>query len=164
MILANRKPEGQELREMVEVWQKTLAEIIPLEKIAPAWKRTLALHKSDFPPTAFSVLKSFHELEAAEQEREIENQTRDREENPVKYCNYRQHHINEHGDVLEMIGGLGGEDVVLPCPFCRKDAYTVRYAEEKRKYIERHNQEPERLVINESNVLQMFAKHAKDEI
>lgn len=159
LSLAARKPEASELREMVDIWYQELSEVIALEDLAPAYKAAKAQHRSSFLITGFDILKAFHELRDERAKKAAELQEAERKENPVKFCQYKKTHINDFGDVEEVIGGPDGIDVILPCPYCRKNAYQIRYAEEKAKYAAQFGQQPKDTT---AIVMQLFTDKRKE--
>jgi hypothetical protein len=140
-MMSNRKVEPGELNNMVRVWHESLSEIIPLEKLSGAFKRAMATHQSSFPVNAFDILKNFHELEAEEKDAARKESEKPTTENRVKNCIFYKEHKD---DALrpELIGGIEGEEVLLPCPVCRPSQYDRRRREEYAKYRAKHGQEP----------------------
>lgn len=127
--LANQPPldTHDSVRRAAE-WHDALEPNIPLERLPEVFTKALSTHASTFPINAFEMLSAWNQIRSEYAER----MRKQREENPVLFCDMKVNHINEHGDVEIALGGV--KEVVVPCQFCRRNAYDVRIAEELQKF------------------------------
>lgn len=155
--LANQPPlDTHDSLARAREWHDALAPNIPLERLPEVFARALADHTSSFPVNAFEMLSAWN---AIRNERAQERE-RERLENPVKFCDMKHNHVNEHGDVEIALGGI--KEVYVPCQFCRRSAYDVRIEEEMKKFREEANPKAVKLAENPTEVIMQEFREVRE--
>lgn len=114
-------------------WAEFLFDIVPENRLMETFARAVADHTSTFPVNFYDMKSAWQQIAAEELAAKAAAIERDRQNNPVKYCDAPERHINADGDTEILLGGPGGKTVVVPCPICRPRANQARIAEEMRR-------------------------------
>jgi hypothetical protein len=119
MSLSNRPALGAtEIDEMAKTWAEVLIAIIPIDDLVETYKQAVADHQSSFPINVFD-LKAAHKkvCESREQNRLRLVQT-------VQACSRYPNHDKTTATVrLASPVDVFGDEIDLPCPYCRQEAY-----------------------------------------
>lgn len=136
LSLANQPPLAQEeIFERACAWQDVLEKSIPLERLPEAFGKAFELHESPFPITAFEINYAYKQILKEEKAKCEEKIRQEKENNPRQFCKNLQRHINQNGEVKQFNPlNPTGEDIILPCPYCRPKAYY----EQKNNFISRY--------------------------
>ena len=117
--LSSRPALGETERdEMALAWTEALQPIVPIDDLVETYKQAVADHQSEFPINVFN-LKSAHKkvIELREKNRLKLVQT-------VQACSRYPNHDKTTATVrLANPVDVFGDEIDLPCPYCRQEAY-----------------------------------------
>lgn len=103
-----------------------LSGIIPAHRLRDSFDRAFLDHNSSFPVNAYDLKASWAKIQAEEATLREEEIAADKAANPIKYCTEPDRHVDADGNVDVLLGGLGGTEVIVPCPICRPQAHQQR--------------------------------------
>lgn len=121
LSLANQPPlEYEEIIVRAFDWQDVLEKVIPLKRLTEAFEKAFELHKTTFPIMASEIKQAYQQILIEENAKRVEKSRQEKEKDPVQFCKYRNYHINEEGEIKIFNPWIiNGEDLTVPCPFCR---------------------------------------------
>ena len=149
----NAPMEAKEQR--AKVWTELLFEIIPTLRLRDAFERAFSEHESTFPVNAYDIKAAWERIKADERAARDEEIAADKALNPIKYCTEPDRHVDENGNTDVLLGGLGGTEVVVPCPICRPQAHQQRMLDLRKELAVDHPVTEKEM---ESKVIEMFAE------
>ena len=123
--------------KIADVWTRKFFGIIPEVRLPDVFELASSLHTSEYPVNAYEMQNAWTQIQEKEAEQRAKQALEQiKNQNPIDVCKNRLNHINGEGRVILPNPLNFSEDIELPCPDCRFDAYTQQRSE----FIKKHNQ------------------------